>query len=240
MFSPAVREWFDASFESPTPAQVQGWPAIASGGHTLILAPTGSGKTLAAFLWALDRLSGEPTPPPAERCRVLYVSPLRALAVDVEKNLRAPLAGIRLAAERLRIELHEPTVAMRTGDTSANDRRTIQKRPPDILITTPESLYLMLTSQALEVLRSVRWVIVDEIHSVAATKRGAHLVLSLERLCAITRAEPQRIGLSATQRPLDEVGRFLVGVGREVEIVDAGRRKTLDVRVEVPVEDMAD
>src|SRR2546422_1670448 len=161
---------------------MQGWPAIASGGHTLILAPTGSGKTLAAFLWALDRLGGDPTPPPAERCRVLYISPLRALAVDVEKNLRAPLAGIRLAAERLRTELHEPTVGMRTGDTSANDRRTIQKRPPDILITTPESLYLMLTSQAREVLRSVRWVIVDEVHSVAGTKRGSHLALSLERL----------------------------------------------------------
>ena len=244
LFSPAVREWFDASFESPTPAQVQGWPAIASGGHTLILAPTGSGKTLAAFLWALDRLGGEPTPPPAERCRVLYVSPLRALAVDVEKNLRAPLAGIRLAAERLRIELHEPTVAMRTGDTSANDRRTIQKRPPDILITTPESLYLMLTSQAREVLRSVRWVIVDEVHSVAATKRGAHLALSLERLEAVTRVSPQRIGLSATQRPLEEIARFLGGRTddgpRPVTIVDAGHRKPMEIEVVVPVEDMAE
>ncbi|HEY3022988.1 MAG TPA: DEAD/DEAH box helicase [Actinomycetota bacterium] len=244
LFSPAVRTWFDATFESPTPAQVQGWPAIASGGHTLILAPTGSGKTLAAFLWALDRVGGEPTPPPAERCRVLYVSPLRALAVDVEKNLRAPLAGIRLAAERLGIELHEPTVAMRTGDTSANERRSISKRPPDILITTPESLYLMLTSQAREVLRSVRWVILDEVHSVAATKRGAHLALSLERLEAVTRVSPQRIGLSATQRPLEEIARFMGGRTddgpRPVTIVDAGHRKPMDVEVVVPVEDMAE
>ncbi|HSL68102.1 MAG TPA: DEAD/DEAH box helicase, partial [Actinomycetota bacterium] len=244
LFSPAVRAWFDASFESPTPAQVQGWPAIASGGHTLILAPTGSGKTLAAFLWALDRLGGEPTPPPAERCRVLYVSPLRALAVDVEKNLRAPLAGIRLAAERLGVQLHEPTVAMRTGDTSANERRSISKRPPDILITTPESLYLMLTSQAREVLRTVRWVIVDEVHSVAATKRGAHLALSLERLEAVTRVSPQRIGLSATQRPLEEIARFLGGRTddgpRPVTIVDAGHRKPMEVEVVVPVEDMAE
>jgi ATP-dependent Lhr-like helicase len=244
LFSPAVRAWFDASFESPTPAQVQGWPAIASGGHTLILAPTGSGKTLAAFLWALDRLGGEPTPAPAERCRVLYVSPLRALAVDVEKNLRAPLAGIRLAAERLKIELHESTVAMRTGDTSANERRSISKHPPDILITTPESLYLMLTSQAREVLRSVRWVIVDEVHSVAATKRGAHLALSLERLDALTRVSPQRIGLSATQRPLEEIARFMGGRTdegpRPVTIVDAGHRKPMEVEVVVPVEDMAE
>ncbi|HEY6679447.1 MAG TPA: DEAD/DEAH box helicase [Actinomycetota bacterium] len=244
LFSPAVRAWFEASFESPTPAQLQGWPAIASGGHALILAPTGSGKTLAAFLWALDRLGGEPTPPPAERCRVLYVSPLRALAVDVEKNLRAPLAGIRLAAERLGVELHEPTVAMRTGDTSANERRSISKRPPDILITTPESLYLMLTSQAREVLRSVRWVIVDEVHSVAATKRGAHLALSLERLEAVTRVSPQRIGLSATQRPLEEIARFLGGRTddgpRPVTIVDAGHRKPMEVEVVVAVEDMAE
>ncbi|MGH2579845.1 MAG: DEAD/DEAH box helicase, partial [Actinomycetota bacterium] len=244
LFSPAARAWFDASFESPTPAQVQGWPAIASGDHTLILAPTGSGKTLAAFLWALDRLGGEPSPPPAERCRVLYVSPLRALAVDVEKNLRAPLAGIRLAAERLGVQLHEPTVAMRTGDTSASERRSITKRPPDILITTPESLYLMLTSQAREVLRTVRWVIVDEVHSVAATKRGAHLALSLERLEAVTRVSPQRIGLSATQRPLEEIARFLGGRTddgpRPVTIVDAGHRKPMEVEVVVPVEDMAE
>jgi ATP-dependent Lhr-like helicase len=243
-FSPAVRQWFSSSFETPTPAQAKGWPAIAQGDHTLILAPTGSGKTLAAFLWALDRLATEPVPPPAERCRVLYVSPLRALAVDVEKNLRAPLAGIRLAAERIGEELHAPTAAMRTGDTSAADRRRIARRPPDILITTPESLYLMLTSQAREILRSVRWVIVDEIHAMAATKRGAHLALSLERLEAIARTPPQRIGLSATQRPLDEIARFLGGrtsAGwRRVAIVDAGHRKPMELEVVVPIEDMAE
>jgi len=195
VFSPAVREWFASSFAAPTPAQDRGWPAIAEGDHALILAPTGSGKTLAAFLWALDRLATDPLPPAAERCRVLYISPLRALAVDVEKNLRAPLAGIRLAAERLGLELHEPTVAMRTGDTPARERRAIAKRPPDILITTPESLFLMLTSQARGILRSVRWVIVDEIHAMAGTKRGAHLALSLERLEAVAAEPPQRIGL---------------------------------------------
>jgi ATP-dependent Lhr-like helicase len=243
VFSPAVREWFSASFEAPTPAQTKGWPAISEGDHTLILAPTGSGKTLAAFLWALDRLASEPVPPPDERCRVLYISPLRALAVDVEKNLRAPLAGIDLAAERLGEELHAPTVAMRTGDTSAQERRQIARRPPDILITTPESLYLMLTSQAREILRSVRWVIVDEIHAMAATKRGAHLALSLERLEAIARTPPQRIGLSATQRPLDEIARFLGGFTpegpRPVTIVDAGHRKPMEIEVVVPVEDMS-
>jgi ATP-dependent Lhr-like helicase len=244
LFSPPVRDWFAASFEAPTPAQERGWPAITSGSHTLILAPTGSGKTLAAFLWALDRLATDPVPPAAERCRVLYVSPLRALAVDVEKNLRAPLAGIRLAAERRGIDLHAPTVAMRTGDTEARDRRAIQRRPPDILITTPESLYLMLTSQAREILRSIRWVIVDEIHSVAATKRGAHLALSLERLDVVANTPPQRIGLSATQRPLEEIARFLGGRTedgpRPVTIVDAGHRKPMEIEVVVPVEDMAE
>jgi ATP-dependent Lhr-like helicase len=243
-FSPPVRAWFQATFQTPTPAQEKGWPAIAGGGHTLILAPTGSGKTLAAFLWALDRVTTEPPPPSELRTRVLYVSPLRALAVDVEKNLRAPLTGIGLAAERLGVHVHEPRVAIRTGDTPAAERRTIQTRPPDILITTPESLYLMLTSRAREILRSVRWVIVDEIHALAGTKRGAHLALSLERLEAIARRPPQRIGLSATQRPLEEIGRFLGGFEdgspRPVTIVDAGHRKPLDVEVVVPVEDMAD
>ena len=210
-FSPAVRAWFESTFETPTAAQAQGWPAIAGGQHTLILAPTGSGKTLAAFLWALDRLMTDPPPPTDQRCRVLYISPLRALAVDVEKNLRAPLAGIGLAAERLGEHVHEPRVAMRTGDTPASERRRIQTRPPDVLITTPESLYLMLTSQARETLRSVRWVIVDEIHAMAGTKRGAHLALSLERLEELAHEPPQRIGLSATQRPLEEIARFLGG-----------------------------
>ncbi len=243
LFSPAVRAWFEASFESPTSAQRFGWPAIARGDHTLILAPTGSGKTLAAFLWALDRIASEPQPSANQRCRVLYVSPLRALAVDVEKNLRAPLAGIGLQAERLGVHLHTPSAAIRTGDTAAADRRAIQRTPPDILITTPESLYLMLTSSAREILRTVRWVVVDEIHAVAGTKRGAHLALSLERLEAICHTAPQRIGLSATQRPLDEIARFLGGQTeagpRPVAIVDAGHRKQLDVEVVVPVEDMS-
>src|SRR5207253_9453471 len=240
LFSPAARAWFSGAFSAPTEVQDGGWRSVAAGQHTLMSAPTGSGKTLAAFFWCIDRLATEPVPAEAERCRVLYVSPLKALTVDIERNLQAPLRGIGLQAERLGATLSPITVAIRTGDTPPRDRRQIERHPPDILITTPESLYLLLTSAARQVLASVRWVIVDEIHSVAATKRGAHLAVSLERLCAITRGEPQRIGLSATQRPLEEVGRFLVGAGREVEIVDAGRRKTLDLRVEVPVEDMAD
>ena len=245
-FTPAARNWFAASFAAPTRAQREGWTAIARGEHTLILAPTGSGKTLAAFLWAIDRLSSEAPPPALERTRVLYLSPLRALAVDVEKNLRAPLAGIQLAAERLGAPLpHVPTVGVRTGDTPANERRTMLKRPPDVLITTPESMYLMLTSQARETLRSVRWVIVDEIHALAATKRGAHLALSLERLDELTEAAPQRIGLSATQRPLEEIARFLGGNGshgspRPVTVVDAGHRKPMELEVVVPVEDMGE
>ena len=245
VFSPAVRSWFQTSFEAPTRAQREGWKAIAAGDHTLVLAPTGSGKTLAAFLWAIDRLAAEPAP--AERnahTRVLYVSPLRALAVDVEKNLRAPLAGIQHAADRLGVSLsHVPTVAIRTGDTPARDRQRLIRTPPDILITTPESLYLMLTSSARETLRSVTTVIVDEIHAMAASKRGAHLAISLERLEELCEAPPQRIGLSATQRPLEEIARFLGGVEegeeRPVTIVDAGHRKPMDLRVVVPVEDMA-
>src|SRR2546429_2782345 len=239
LFSPAARAWFTGAFAAPTEVQERGWRAVASGTHTLMTAPAGSGKTLAAFFWCLDRLAVEPPTEMEERCRVLYVSPLKALAVDIERNLRAPLVGLRLEAERLGLPLPEIGVAIRTGDTPSEERRSIERHPPDVLITTPESLYLLLTSAARSVLASVRWVIVDEIHSVAATKRGAHLAVSLERLCALTREEPQRIGLSATQRPLDLVGRFLAGVGRECEIVDAGRRKTMEVRVEVPVEDMA-
>jgi ATP-dependent Lhr-like helicase len=244
-FSPAAREWFRASFPAPTEAQSKGWPAIAGGGHSLILAPTGSGKTLAAFLFAIDRLSSEPPPPKEARTRVVYVSPLRALAVDVEKNLRAPLAGVQLAAERLGTQLpHVPTVGVRTGDTTARDRQRMLRTPPDVLITTPESLYLMLTSSARETLRGVRSVIVDEIHALAATKRGAHLALSLERLEAIAEPPPQRIGLSATQRPLEEIAHFLGGDrdgrARPVTIVDAGHRKPMEVEVVVPVEDMAE
>jgi len=242
-FSAATRAWFEATFRQPTPAQSEGWPSISAGDHTLICAPTGSGKTLAAFLSAIDRIATAPVPDAKRRCRVLYVSPLRALAVDIEKNLRSPIAGVRLAAERLGIELHEPSVAIRTGDTPANERRTLLRTPPDILITTPESLYLMLTSQARDTLRSVESVIIDEIHAVAHSKRGSHLMLSLERLEEITESPIQRIGLSATQRPLEEIARFLGGLSRRrarpVTIVDAGPRKQLEVEVVVPVEDMA-
>ncbi|HEY8526191.1 MAG TPA: DEAD/DEAH box helicase [Acidimicrobiales bacterium] len=255
LFSPAVRAWFESSFRAPSAAQAQGWPAIAQGDHTLILAPTGSGKTLAAFLWSIDRLATHPPAGGAGRrerrgTSVVYVSPLRALAVDVEKNLRAPLVGIRAAAERLGEPFREPTVGLRTGDTPAEVRRQLVRRPPDILITTPESLYLMVTSQARETLRDVEAVIVDEIHSLVPTKRGAHLALTLERLAALNERPPQRIGLSATQRPLDVVARFLGGYEpgdggtgrrpRPVTIVDAGVRKELDVEVVVPVDDMAD
>src|SRR3982075_706401 len=239
-FSPATRAWFEGTFAAPTAAQQQGWAAIAQSEHTLILAPTGSGKTLAAFLWCLDQLAAQPTPVDKKRrCRVLYVSPLKALAHDVERNLKAPLVGIGLAAQRLGQPPPAIEVAIRTGDTSAADRRDIARTPPDILITTPESLYLLLTSQAQEILRSVRWVIVDEIHSVAGTKRGAHLALSLERLEHVADGPVQRIGLSATQRPLDEIGRFLGGVDRAVTLVDVGKRKRLDLEVVVPIEDMA-
>ena len=244
-FSPAVRAWFAASFPTPTPPQVQGWPHIAAGEHTLICAPTGSGKTLTAFLASIDRLSSTPPPDAKQRTRVLYISPLRALAFDVEKNLRSPLMGIGLAAERLGEAYIEPYVAMRTGDTSAKDRQALIRRPPDLLITTPESLYLMLTSSARDTLVNVETVIIDEIHALAPTKRGAHLMLSLERLEQVTKRPPQRIGLSATQRPLEEVAHFLGGhaadrTRRPVAIVDAGIRKPLEVDVVIPVEDMAD
>ncbi|HVM01099.1 MAG TPA: DEAD/DEAH box helicase, partial [Acidimicrobiales bacterium] len=247
---PITRSWFTATFEAPTPAQERGWDAVSRGESALVLAPTGSGKTLAAFLWTLDRLLTTPPPPdPGQRCRVLYVSPLKALTYDVERNLRAPLAGIALEAQRAGIDPPAVTVATRTGDTPARDRREMARRPPDILVTTPESLYLLLTSSAAEVLGSVEHVIVDEIHAVAATKRGTHLALSLERLeRVVARAggrPPQRIGLSATQRPLEELARFLGGRApdgrpRPVTVVDAGSRKALDLEVVVPVEDMGE
>src|SRR5438105_1728621 len=238
-FSAATRAWFQDTFAAPTAAQEQGWGAIAESEHTLILAPTGSGKTLAAFLWCLDQLTLQrPPTDPKQRCRVLYVSPLKALAHDVERNLKAPLVGIGLAAQRLGLPPPAIDVAIRTGDTPAGERRDINRTPPDILITTPESLYLLLTSQAHEILKSVRHVIVDEIHSVAGTKRGAHLALSLERLDHVAVGPVQRIGLSATQRPLDEIGRFLGGVDRPVTLVDVGKRKRLDLQVVVPLEDM--
>jgi len=212
IFHPAVDQWFHAVFADATAPQKRGWPPIARGESTLILAPTGSGKTLTAFLWSLNRLMFDPLPDPPNRCRVLYLSPLKALAVDVERNLRAPLVGIANVAAAKGMPHHVPSIAVRTGDTPAAERARFQKAPADILITTPESLFLLLTSNAHESLRSVETVIVDEIHAMVSTKRGAHLALSLERLERITRRTPlQRIGLSATQRPLDEVARFLGG-----------------------------
>jgi len=244
-FGPSTRAWFEATFEAPTPAQADGWAAIASGRHTLIHAPTGSGKTLAAFLWCIDRLGRRaPEAAPTKAIRVLYVSPLKALAHDIERNLRSPLAGIQLAAQRLGETPLRISLASRTGDTPQEDRRQIVRHPPDILVTTPESLYLMLTSGAREILRGVETVIVDEVHAIAGTKRGAHLALSLERLERLrpgTAAPLQRIGLSATQRPLATIASFLggVGPGRGVVIVDAGTRKALELEVVVPVEDMS-
>ena len=295
LFHPAVAEWFRSSFASPTPPQTGGWPAIARGESTLILAPTGSGKTLTAFLWCINRLMFEPAPLPSRRCRVLYISPLKALAVDIERNLRAPLAGIAHRALARGDAHHAPAIAVRTGDTPAAERARFLREPADILITTPESLYLLLTSNARESLRSIDTLIIDEIHALVPTKRGAHLVLSLERLEDLlheggrTARRLQRIGLSATQRPLDEVARFLggsasssvrdsslsvrraseraTGGGRQpaaslestataihdefgaaptdpiayrpVTIIESSEKKRLDLRIEVPVEDMA-
>jgi ATP-dependent Lhr-like helicase len=304
-FHPAVQAWFAASFAGgPTAAQTKGWAPIARGESTLLLAPTGSGKTLAAFLWCLNRLMFEAEPDPKRRCRVLYVSPLKALAVDVERNLRAPIAGISQAAARRGETVRVPRILVRTGDTPANERARFQRDPADIVITTPESLYLMLTSQSREAFRSLDTLIIDEIHALVPTKRGAHMALSMERLEVLAEGPLQRIGLSATQRPLEEVARFLGGFAgatapaeaptapkrrpasaqrttkaakaggasavrtpkpsaaddaaqeiadefaapdattaaatpREVTIVDAGRRKALDLTIEVPVEDMA-
>jgi ATP-dependent helicase Lhr and Lhr-like helicase len=238
-FSPATRGWFRGAFAAPTPAQKGAWAAAQAGRHALVVAPTGSGKTLAAFLWALDRLATEPPPDdPRHRCRVLYVSPLKALAVDVQRNLRAPLTGIRQAAQRIGAPLPEITVGMRTGDTPVEERRLFARTPPDVLVTTPESLFLLLTSAARESLRGVRTVILDEVHAVAGTKRGAHLALSLERLDALLDTPAQRVGLSATVRPLDEVATFLAGA-RPVEVVQPPTSKTVEVAVEVPVPDLA-
>ncbi|HEX5375821.1 MAG TPA: DEAD/DEAH box helicase, partial [Solirubrobacterales bacterium] len=226
-FSAPVRRWFEASFEGPTPAQAGGWEAISGGANALICAPTGSGKTLASFLWGIDRLSRMPER--GQGVRLVYVSPLKALSYDIERNLRAPLRGIGA----------DISVGLRTGDTSQKDRRAMAKTPPDILITTPESLYLMLSSNVREILATTEAVIVDEIHAVAQTKRGAHMALTLERLDDLVQAHSgetspevssrsvgtgiQRIGLSATQRPLERIAQFLVGPKRDCRIVDAGR-----------------
>jgi len=260
-FSAPVRRWFESSFEGPTPAQAGGWAAISSGANTLICAPTGSGKTLAAFLWGIDRLARPTADGPqsgqigrfearrrGEGVRIVYVSPLKALSYDIERNLRAPLRGVGA----------DISVGLRTGDTSQKERRAMRKTPPDILITTPESLYLILSSDAREILTGVEAVIVDEIHAVAQSKRGAHLALTLERLDHLVRAHAlagsdgavapdaaeapgiQRIGLSATQRPLERIAQFLVGPKRACEIVNAGRVKELDLEIVVPVEDMSE
>jgi ATP-dependent helicase Lhr and Lhr-like helicase len=241
-FSPATRAWFDGAFAEPTQAQAGAWRAIGKGEDTLVVAPTGSGKTLAAFLWAIDRLAAAPPPQdPKQRTRVLYVSPLKALAVDIERNLRAPLTGIRHAAHRLGLAEPDISVAVRTGDTAAEDRRKLISKPPDILITTPESLFLLLTSQARETLRGVDTVIVDEVHAVAGNKRGAHLALSLERLDALRGDAPaaQRVGLSATVRPAAEVAAFLGGA-RPVTVVQPPSPKRIELTVVVPVEDMTE
>lgn len=257
-FGPATRDWFRGAFAAPTDAQTGAWQAISAGKHALVVAPTGSGKTLSAFLWAIDRVfHDKATAPssvapsgrkkradaPAPATRILYISPLKALGVDVERNLRSPLVGIGQSARRLGLTVPDVTVGVRSGDTPAGDRRKLVQAPPDILITTPESLYLMLTSRAGETLRDVHTVIVDEVHAVAATKRGAHLAVSLERLDALRRsfapdAPPaQRIGLSATVRPIDEVARFLGGA-EPVEIVAPRASKAFDMRVVVPIDDM--
>jgi ATP-dependent Lhr-like helicase len=240
VFSPATQAWFEGAFDRPTEAQVGAWQAIARGEHTLVVAPTGSGKTLAAFLSAIDRLSALPAPDDErQRCRVLYVSPLKALAADVERNLRSPLVGIAQAARRLELPSPDIAVAMRSGDTSTEDRRAFARHGADILITTPESLFLLLTSAARQSLTGVETVIIDEVHAVAATKRGAHLAVTLERLDALLARPAQRIGLSATVRPIDEVATFLAG-GRPVRVVAPKTVKRLELSVVVPVEDLTE
>jgi ATP-dependent Lhr-like helicase len=287
LFHPVTAAWLRAVFERPTTPQRLGWPAIAKGDSTLILAPTGTGKTLTAFLWCIDKLMLQPAPADTHGCRVIYISPLKALAVDVERNLRSPLAGIKQMAERAGVPVREPRISVRTGDTPQTERARFRRDPAEILITTPESLYLLLTSDAAASLRSVETVIVDEIHALVPTKRGAHLAVSLERLQALVGRPIQRIGLSATQRPLEEVAQFLGGVEvstevsgrvatlepkldlvsenvealdalepewlanspdiprtdtpqfRPVTIINASEPKRLDLRIEVPVEDMA-
>ncbi|PRY18495.1 ATP-dependent helicase [Kineococcus rhizosphaerae] len=243
-FSEATRAWFTGAFDAPTPAQLGAWDAVSRGQHALVVAPTGSGKTLSAFLWALDGLAGEPVPEDKDhRCRVLYVSPLKALAVDVERNLRSPLTGIRQAAQRLGLPVPDVRVGVRSGDTSTEERRGFTRTPPDVLITTPESLFLLLTSKAREQLRGVRTVVLDEVHAMAGSKRGAHLAVSLERLDALVTAaggEPaQRVGLSATVRPVQTVAEWVSG-GRPVEVVQPPSTKEFDLKVVVPVEDMSE
>src|SRR5581483_8800385 len=246
-FSPLVERWFTERFGTPTPAQAGGWPAIAGGGDTLIAAPTGSGKTLAAFLWSVDRLLVEASSGALDDgAHVVYVSPLKALGNDVQRNLAEPLAELRALAEAAGTLLPDVRVLVRSGDTPARERQAMARRPPHILVTTPESLYILLTAEgSRRWLASARTVIVDEIHAIAADKRGAHLALSLERLDALAGRRLQRIGLSATQRPIDEVARLLVGTARidatgrpDCAIVDVGHRRTLDLTVDVPDQEL--
>ena len=238
-FSETTSAWFETTFAGPTPAQAGAWNAISKGENALVVAPTGSGKTLAAFLWAIDSLATREQPPEKERLSVLYISPLKALAVDIERNLRSPLTGIRAASQRLGVQVPDVRVGVRTGDTPQDERRKFATHPPDILITTPESLFLLLTSQAREALRFVDTVIVDEVHAIAGGKRGAHLALSLERLDGLLEKPAQRIGLSATVRPHDEIARFLGGA-HDVKVVAPPAEKSWDLHVKVPVEDMGD
>lgn len=237
-FSEATRAWFTGAFAAPTPAQVGAWDAVSRGQHALVVAPTGSGKTLSAFLWALDGLAAEAVPEDKDhRCRVLYISPLKALAVDVERNLRSPLTGIRQAAQRLGLPVPDVRVGVRSGDTPAEERRGFTRTPPDVLITTPESLFLLLTSKAREQLRGVRTVVLDEVHAMAGSKRGAHLAISLERLDALVTAAggkpTQRVGLSATVRPVQAVAEWVSG-GRPVTIVQPPRRRSSTSRSSSP------
>src|SRR5437588_3052343 len=236
-FHPIIRKWFSETLGEPTRAQALGWAAIREGRHTLIAAPTGSGKTLAAFLTTIDDLVQQSAAAPLpDEVRVVYVSPLKALSADIHKNLAEPRAGICRIAEELGLEPPRITAAVRTGDTTSSERAAMLRTPPHILVTTPESLYLLLTAaRSRDMLRTVRTVIVDEIHAVIGTRRGAHLALTLERLQEVAERPLLRIGLSATQKPIDEVARYLVGVGpAECAIVDEGHRRTMDLGAEIP------